>query len=127
MKKQIILLLLVSPLCLRAQTGEKVMGPSTMGHPSYPNSGVGKRTNDMTGEDMSNATKMSSDVNPSVPSRRPLAERKKEKSPTQTGPYRDKNIYHSEEGPSGRQAQEAAKEKEFDLSKQEIKRKQKGQ
>lgn len=107
-----------------AQTGRTIQGPETYGHPSYPNSGpLRNRSNDMTGEDMSNATKMGSDISPIVPERRPLVKSKKDR-PAQTGPYRDDQYDFAEEGKDGLEAQEAAEEKSFDLSREEIKDRQ---
>ena len=49
------------------EVGTSPMGPATMGQDTYPNSGLRKRTDDVTGSGMSNSTFMSSDVNPAVP------------------------------------------------------------
>ncbi|HXH29270.1 MAG TPA: hypothetical protein VNJ01_00495 [Bacteriovoracaceae bacterium] len=110
-----------------AQTGKKVFGPSTMGHPSYPNSGMTRsRSNDMTGKDMSNSALMGSDVAPTV-RETPLLDEDRKETSLLSGPYKDKNQIHLEEGADGRQAQEAAEQESFNLSKKQIKRKQQGE
>ena len=58
-----LLLVLLFTSLATAQTGIKPSGPKTMGQPSYPNSGpLGNRSNDVSREDMSSASSMSSDV-----------------------------------------------------------------
>ncbi|MBA2404574.1 MAG: hypothetical protein H0V66_07375 [Bdellovibrionales bacterium] len=126
MKLIIVLLLGVYFPQADAQTGKKVFGPPTMGQPSYPNSGMTRsRSNDMTGKDMSNSSLMGSDVDPTVPENPQLRGDRKETS-LNSGPYKDENQIHSEEGADGRQAQEAAEKESFDLSRKQIKRKQQG-
>jgi len=123
MKLMIAMSLLLS-VSVEAQTGRTIHGPDTINHPSYPNSGpLRNRSNDMTGRDMSNATKMGSDQSPIVPGRNPVVKSKK-KSPVQTGPFRDDDYDFAEEGSDGREAQEAAEVKSFNLTEKQIKKRQ---
>ena len=85
-----LLLALLFVSIAQAQTGIKPSGPKTMGQPSYPNSGpLGSRSNDVTGEDMSSASRMSSDVNPTVPTRTPDTDKQEqqEEEVFPSGPY----------------------------------------
>jgi hypothetical protein len=92
MKTTIIIFLLLTTFTVLAQTetetGTDPMGPPTMGYPAYPNSGEAKRSDSITGSGMSDATHMSSNVDPSVPDRNPPVKQKQEKE-TQTGPYKN--------------------------------------
>ncbi len=125
-----ILALLLYPVFALAETntGKTISGPETIGHPSYPTSGQTRsRSNDMTGEDMSNSTLMGSDQDPRVPMENPTArDSRAKKDGIRQGPYQDKKRLHREEGPDGLEAQEAA-EDGFDISKEAIKRKQRGE
>lgn len=125
--KYIFIIALMLPVFSFSQTGRTIMGPKTMGQPSYPNSGQTRnRSNDITGKDMSNATLMSSDSNPTVPSRNLLREREIQREEIKEGPYRDNNYYFKEEGPEGKKAQRAAEKERFDIPEKVQKRKQHG-
>lgn len=71
-----------------AETGRSPMGPPSMGSSTYPNSGLRKRTNDVTGKGMSNSTLMGSDQNPTVPKRNPeKSEKQNQENVINGGPY----------------------------------------
>ncbi|MBA2404143.1 MAG: hypothetical protein H0V66_05180 [Bdellovibrionales bacterium] len=129
--KLLILSLLFSVNSYSAETetntGRSILGPSTMGQPTYPNSGpLRHRSNDLTGQDMSNST-MSSDKNPEVPDRNPTVGREIKGREIPNGPLSGKARVHPEQGPEGKQAQEAAKEGKLEeLTDEEMKRKQHG-
>lgn len=91
MRIVIILIIIFSVSVYAATTtGTKVMGTPTLGQPSYPNSGpLRTRSNDMTGRDMSNATLMGSDVDPTVPSSHSTKDKQEQEEEIQTGPYKD--------------------------------------
>lgn len=112
---------------VETNTGKTIFGPPVMEHPTYPNSGqLRHRSIDITGEEMSNST-MSSDQDPRVPSENPQVKKtSKHKQQIPQGPYDDEYRIHQEEGLDGKEAQEAAETKKFDLSNKEIKRKQQG-
>lgn len=128
--KIILVTLLLFPVLALAETnaGKTIQGPETLGQPTYPTSGQTRsRSNDMTGEDMSNATLMGSDEDPRVPTENPTArDSKSKKKGIKQGPYQDAKRDFREEGPDGIEAQEAA-EDGFDISKEAIKRKQQGE
>lgn len=119
--------------------GTDIMGPKTLGQPAYPSSGpLPKRRPDMTGEGTSSSTYNSSDINPSVPAekpapRGPVGKEAQEEGPKKIreefpiGPYRDEAVKYEEEGPEGEEAQEAAEEDEFEISKPVQKAKQHGE
>ena len=128
--KLILLSLFLYPVLALAETntGKTISGPETIGHPTYPTSGQTRsRSNDMTGEDMSNSTHMGSDQDPRVPTDNPTAQgSSSKKKGIRQGPYQDEKRLHREEGPDGLEAQEAA-EDGFDISKEDMKRKQQGE
>jgi hypothetical protein len=107
-------------------TGTSISGPGTMGHPSYPNSGqLQRRSNDMTGSDMSNSSLMGSDVDPRVPTQTPRTKASNQRS--LKGPYDHRDTQHVEAGPKGKQAQEAAREGFEEVSEEEVEQKQQGE
>ena len=128
--KVILASLLFFPVLAFAETntGKTISGPETIGQPTYPTAGQTRsRSNDMTGEDMSNSTLMGSDQDPRVPMENPTArESKGRKNGIKQGPFQDKKRHHREEGPDGVEAQEAAEEG-FQISDEAIKRKQQGE
>ncbi len=91
--------------------GTDIMGPKTLGQPSYPSSGpLPKRRPDMTGEGTSSSTYSSSDINPSVPARKPeprgtTGKEAQEEGPKKIreefpiGPYQDGVIQYKEQEP----------------------------
>jgi hypothetical protein len=124
--------ILLFPILVVAETntGKTISGPETLGQPTYPTSGQTRnRSNDMTGEDMSNATLMGSDQDPRVPTENPTVREdgRSGKKGIKRGPYKDKKFHPREEGPDGQEAQEAAEEGGFDISKEAIERKQHGE
>lgn len=110
--------------------GTDVMGPRTLGHPTYPTGGQTRnRSNDMTGEDMSNASNMGSDRDQSVeqpnidkfgydesdveqirPADAKSDEKKEISDVFRTGPYKDGQYSPDEEGPEAIEAQEEAQD-----------------
>jgi hypothetical protein len=89
MKALICMLLISFAVYAETETGTSPMGPSTMGQPSYPNSGILRnRSDNVTGSGMSNSTFMSSDQDPTVPTETPsMKKQKQEEIPP--GPYKD--------------------------------------
>lgn len=77
-----------------------VLGPDTMGHPEYPNSGtVGRqRTNDVTGEDTSSAVYHSSTQSPIIPPGAEASQAQEEGADSEgsieVGPYKDGEYQH---------------------------------
>jgi hypothetical protein len=108
--------------------GTQPLGTRTLGHPTYPTGGQTRnRSNDMTGEDMSNASKMGSDRDPrveqpnidkfgydesNVEEAKPAdTDEKKEIGDVfRTGPYKDGKYTPDEEGPEAIEAQEEAQD-----------------
>ncbi len=94
-----------------ANSEPDVMGPKTLGQPSYPSSGpLPKRRPDMTGEGTSSSTFSSSDINPTVPSRKPeprgpVGKEAQEEGPKKIreefpiGPYQDGVIQYKVQEP----------------------------
>lgn len=75
---KLILVLVIFPNTWAVDPGSDVMGPDTMGQPTYPNSGqLRSRSNDITGEDMSDST-MSSNQDPTVPTPTPKIKQSQE-------------------------------------------------
>lgn len=108
--------------------GTEPLGTRTLGHPTYPIGGQTRnRSNDMTGRDMSNATKMGSDRDPrvdqpnidkfgldesNVEDATPADTNEKTEigDVFRTGPYKDGKYTPDEEGPEGLEAQEEAED-----------------
>ncbi|HXH29338.1 MAG TPA: hypothetical protein VNJ01_00875 [Bacteriovoracaceae bacterium] len=101
-------------------TGTSATGPSTLGQQTYPNSGeTNHRSNDVTGENMSNAAQMGSDKDPTVPSGSPVSKIPQNGTNTDSqvisdnynvGPYKDGQFNPREQEPQDRQAQEEKQE-----------------
>lgn len=95
MKLVSLILILGLTIPAFAQRGRTIMGPDTLGQPTSPSSGqLPKRTNDITGEDMASASKMSSDADPTVPSRNPQAQEEESGRGYEAGPYKDGIYQH---------------------------------
>lgn len=74
-----------------------IMGPKTLGQPSYPSSGsLRNRSNDITGEDTSNSSLMSSDVDPRTSTQVQKSQKEEKEEGLQNGPYDKEGIYHYE-------------------------------
>ncbi len=113
-------------------TGTGLTGPGTIGHPTYNSSGMTRnRSDDVAGEDASSTTLMSSDKDPNVPDTGPSASEVNKGSMAirdhyDVGPYRDGQYSSRTTGAEGRQAQEEAQNRKFNMDEEEIEKKQEG-